>query len=736
MGLSAEPFSSEEMTWATRRFLEHLARVRPLVLVIDDVQWADLTLVRSVESVADLVRDASILIVLVGRPELEDAFDLASRSGWSPPIVLEPLPDQAVRALVAQLLPGETAEAALVERVRRAAQGNPLFVEQLVASWKDSGDQDHADGPAGSGRTDGWQVPATLEALLRSRLDRLPATPRGVVERGAVIGQVFTQSAVTALWDGEMAGAIDSVLAGLERGRFVRPDVSPYSEDDTWAFVHLLVRDTAYEGILKRARAELHERFAMWLKARSGDRIAELTEIVAYHLEQAFVLRRDLGPVDSAAEDVADRAVSALEESAGLASARFDYLSASRFLKRAADLRETRPPDLFRLITRAMDHAVKADAIDEAVRLRDGARTDPPDPASGARRKSVEIIIAALRNRAPPGQLLPELKEACRTLGSVGDIEGEIICLRRQATLLGWLGRLGEARRASLQASTLARMEGRTDLELDALAHVAMCAMFDSSRVDPAIDLCRNLIREHEGDHRYRLRLTRPLATLIAVQGDIEEARSLLDGLARLHEELGLDQVAHNAEARAFVEIAAGDPDALERVLKPLYLETQESGKLAYTGSHAALLAHAAIDRGQIDDALDLSDVARSVTAPDDYDAQVGWRTARGLALAASGELIESQTLLREALEIVEATEDIYLLGETLLDFARVEGDLDRREEAEKLIDRATAIFEAKGSGAGMMRVERLREAWDRKAATRFPCQRAGRESNPQPSDP
>ena len=230
----------------------------------------------------------------------------------------------------------------------------------------------------------------------------------------------------------------------------------------------------------------------------------------------------------------------------------------------------------------------------------------------------------------------------------------------------------GEARKASLQSSALARQAGRTDLELDALAHVAMCAVFDSSHVDTAIELCRNMILEHEGDHRYRLRLTRPLATLIAVRGDPDEARSLLDDLTRLHEELGMDQIAHNAEARAFVEEAAGDADALERVIRPLYDEKRRSGEVAYTGSHAALLAHAAIDRGRIDEALHLSDVARSVSTPDDYDAQVGWRSARGLALAASGEPIEAETLLREAVAIVEATEDINLLGVTLLDLARV----------------------------------------------------------------
>ena len=127
-------------------------------------------------------------------------------------------------------------------------------------------------------------------------------------------------------------------------------------------------------------------------------------------------------------------------------------------------------------------------------------------------------------------------------------------------------------------------------------------------------------------------------------------------------------------------------------------------------GRYAALLAHAAIDRGRIDEALrSLGCRGDPYRPPDDYDAQAGWRRARGLALAANGDSIEAETLLREAVAIVEATEDINLLGATLLDLAHVVEEVGRRADAEMLIDRAAALFEAKGSGAGTARIERLR---------------------------
>ena len=162
---------------------------------------------------------------------------------------------------------------------------------------------------------------------------------------------------------------------------------------------------------------------------------------------------------------------------------------------------------------------------------------------------------------------------------------------------------------------------------------------------------------------------------------------------------------------RAFVEESAGDAESLERVVRPLYDETRQNGEVAYVGSYAALLAHAVLDLGRVGEALQLSDVSRSVSTNEDYDAQVGWRSARGLAMAASGEPIEAETLLREAIEIVEATEDINLLGVTLLALAKVVGERGRQEEAEMLIDRAADLFDTKGSGAGVARIERLRES-------------------------
>ena len=144
------------------------------------------------------------------------------------------------------------------------------------------------------------RCPATIQALLRSRLDVLSLAERSVLERGSVVGQVFYRDAVAELGSEPDLDDLGRRLERLALSRFVRPDVSPFEGDEAWAFVHLLVRDATYEGMLKRARSELHERFARWLRGRAGDRLPEFEEIVGYHLEQAYVLRRELGPLDDA----------------------------------------------------------------------------------------------------------------------------------------------------------------------------------------------------------------------------------------------------------------------------------------------------------------------------------------------------------------------------------------------------------------------------------------------------
>jgi predicted ATPase len=194
-------------------------------------------------------------------------------------VLLEPLGADETETLIESLAP---VDESLRERIREAAEGNPLFVEEMVAMVRESADDDVT-------------VPPTIQALMAARLDQLEALERSVLQRGAVEGRVFHRGAVQALAPDEPQAVAQ--LTALVRKELVRPDRAQLRGEDAFRFRHLLIRDAAYAALPKSARAGLHERFAAWLMAH-GSELVELDEILGYHLEQAVTYRGELGSDD------------------------------------------------------------------------------------------------------------------------------------------------------------------------------------------------------------------------------------------------------------------------------------------------------------------------------------------------------------------------------------------------------------------------------------------------------
>ena len=264
--------ATDEIAFGVRRLLEARAAERPLVVLLDDLHWGEPAFLDLVEQVADLSRDAPILLVCLARPELLDR-----RPGWSggklnaTSVLLEPLAADETDELIDGLLDGHPLDIGLRRRIAVAAEGNPLFVEEMLAMVHERG-------------ADEVSVPPTIQALLAARLDQLPRPERATLERGAVEGQVFHRGAVQALAPEEPTSR--RTLLGLVRKELVRPSPAMLAGDDAFRFRHLLIRDAAYEALPKATRAELHERFADWM-SEHGDALVELDEILGYHLEQA-----------------------------------------------------------------------------------------------------------------------------------------------------------------------------------------------------------------------------------------------------------------------------------------------------------------------------------------------------------------------------------------------------------------------------------------------------------------
>ena len=338
-GLRGTPAEADETHWAVRRLVESLGRRGQVVLVLDDVHWAEPALLDVVEHLADWSRDTPLLLAALARPEfLDDRPQWGGGKLNASTVLLEPLADAAAAGLLDNLeggLPGGRRIGVDTRaRILRAAGGMPLYVEQMLAMLVDEGWAGTDDGPTGDRRQ--VDVPPTIAALLAARLDRLPPGERAALEAASVVGLTFYRDAVAELASADPKSAAGSLMA-LSRKELIRPTTSDLPAEEAFRFLHVLLRDTAYAAIPKARRAELHERFARWLDKRSEQLGTDEDEFVGHHLEQVVRLRRELGPTTAATRELAGSAAVRLAAAARRLLAA-DPASAGSLFDRAAAL--------------------------------------------------------------------------------------------------------------------------------------------------------------------------------------------------------------------------------------------------------------------------------------------------------------------------------------------------------------------------------------------------------------
>src|SRR5215217_5982490 len=339
IGLRPAPVTSEDAAWAVRRFLEVLADRHPLVVVVDDLHWAKPALLDLIEQVVALAREAQLLLVAVARPEL-----LEQRPGWSggrlnaSTMLLEPLADEESATLLEHLAGEATLPADATDRITRTAEGNPLFLEELLAMLIEEGRLQRDGQRWVANDLAAAATPPTIQALLAARLDRLAGEERALLDRASVMGQAFDRAAVLALTPEPARTEADAHLLALVRKELLRPAPAPFGGRDGFAFRHQLVRDAAYDSLPKQTRAELHERYAGWLGEAFAARGAEVTEVLGWHLERAYRLLTELGPVDAHGREVAAAASARLAAAGHVATGRGDLPAAANLLERAIAL--------------------------------------------------------------------------------------------------------------------------------------------------------------------------------------------------------------------------------------------------------------------------------------------------------------------------------------------------------------------------------------------------------------
>jgi class 3 adenylate cyclase/tetratricopeptide (TPR) repeat protein len=698
-GASATP---DEIAWAFRKLLETKASELPVVCLFDDIQWGEDTFLDLVEHVADLSRGVPILLLCMARPDLLDR-----RPAWSggklnaTSVLLEPLSEQETGELMSRLLAGSALDEALQSRVRRAAGGNPLFVEEMLALVGESD-----DGTAVA-------VPPTIQALLAARLDQLDPSERHVLERGSVEGEVFHRGSVAALSQDETR--LDTRLTALVRKDLLRPEQAQLAGDDGYRFRHLLIRDAAYEALPKATRADLHERFASWLGQRGAD-LVELDEIVGYHLEQAVRYRSELGPLTDDQRRRAQEAGELLARAGRKALERGDRRAGANLLDRATHLLQKPHSnwvlvllDLGRCLAEAGDDLARSQLV-LAEALTEAEDLDRKDLQIRAR---LELsFVATLRGASQPEEQEQLAREAIAVLERHGDDEGLARAWFVLATSF-WVRSQWDTMRELLgQAIEHARRLGNRSIEIEAMTFVLAATMFGSTPVEDGLRVSQEILDDASDSRELQGWAVRMAGTFLALEGRFDEARERLARARAIFTDLGNNAALVGITFSAGpLEVWSGDSAAAERELRRGLELAQRIGDRGRVPNLAAGLAGAILDQGRTSDAEEYVNLARDEAHEADASAVALSRMAAARLLVRTGAVDDAVRLAQEAIAAVSGTQELFTLSTLLLDAAEVLQLAGHPDEAIAALREAIRVSERKGATALVRRAnERLEQ--------------------------
>jgi class 3 adenylate cyclase/tetratricopeptide (TPR) repeat protein len=711
LGLSAAA-PGQETSWAVRSLLETLASQRPLVVMLDDVHWGEPTFLDLVEYLAWWSSNSPILLVCSARPDL-----LEARPAWASAIPeattvrLDPLTEHEAERLIENLLGPAPLEREVRAGIRRTAEGNPLFVEEILRMLVDDGLLRRGNGQwIASADLSEIHIPPTINALLSARLERLSHVERAVIQRASVVGKVFSWGAITELSPEPERPAVGGHLHSLVRRELIRPDRSRFAEEeDAFRFSHILIRDAAYAATTKETRAELHERFAGWLEGRTADRLNEFEEVVGYHLEQAHRYRSELGDGE-ALPRLAARAAERLSAAGQRALASIDIPAAISLLSRATSLMESGDPnrierlvDLAEALTEAAQFERARNVLHEAAQeaekrdddrltahvvvaewiVKSGEGTSEVDRAEGDSLRAIEV----LRRHADDGGL-------ARAWG--------VVASARWRT-----GRGAAAEEALEQARRHAVSAGDHLRVADSLLTLSAVLVQGPQPADEAARRAEAILEEHAGNRTIEAYMSHALAHLRAWQGRFDEARRFARRYRDILRENGQEaNWADSSECEGDVELLAGDSGRAVEILSEGQRRTEEIGSTDATV--LPFLARALFLSGRWEEAEGPALLAIE-------RAQPLWKTVAQTVLAqvrARQERAEEAVRLAgEAIDSLEKSDYLVFQGCASLGMAEVLQRLGRGDEAIPFRKEAVRRFEQKGAIVWVDRATAHRES-------------------------
>jgi len=704
-GVSERDSAPEERSWAVRRFLEVVAESRPLVVVFDDIHWGEPTFLDLIEHITDWSRGVPILVLCMARPDLLDV-----RSTWgggkfnAATISLEPLPDRDCVDLIANLLGRADLPEEAQIRILEHAEGTPLFVEEMLGMLIDDrrlvrdGDRWSAVGDLSA-----VEVPPTIQALLAARLDRLNGDERAVIQRAAVEGKQFHLGAVRMLLGDGQELDVRGTLMGLVRRDLIVPDRSLLPGDEAFRFRHLLIRDAAYDAAPKALRAQLHERFASWLVDVAGDHVAEQEEIVAYHLERAFRLLEELGPLTDEGSAIGLQAADRYRACARRASERGDESTAAALYRHVVDLLPDAHPEGPRALFDFAHALLSAYEAPAALAAADEAMSAAATAGDGqlewmARVDRTQALLMVDPHARATEDVRTEFSQALEAFEQLGDDRG-LAETWLAMTEVDWMScsfddALGSAERAAQHARAV---DDRRLLQRVFLKQQA-AQMFGSTRPEEAL-LTIEAMRTEIGDDG-------PIGPISLVhesiyasyQGDLDRARRLSDEAMRVAERVGNRfLIAASAGFRGDIEMLAGDPSKAEPHVRRENEVLLALGDDGHRSTSEAGLAIVLCDLGQTAEAESLATDAISLAAEDDLASQVFGRVALAHLRTTQGSHDDAVAVAREAVEMYAHAQSPEQSGRIWFALAHALRGAGRDEEATGAAQTALAFFERKG---------------------------------------
>ena len=695
--LGAEEGSAapEEIFWAVRRLLEELARSQPLIVILEDLHWAERSLLELIDHVEESAHDTPIFLLCVARPDLAERHPT-----WDP---------STTRALMVQALPPEHSLELLADvagelvvstyarrRVVEMAGGNPLFIEQTISMLVDESIAGGSEA-RGNGGSDFDAVPLapSIQMILASRLDRLDNQERAALECMSVAGLEISSEGICYLFGREA----EKELGSLTKKEFVEP-----ARGGGCRFRHALIRDAAYRSISKARRAKLHERLAVWMDETLGPRVTDYEEIIGYHFEQAFKLRRDLAPRDRSLRELASSAAQRLSAAGTRAHSRDDMEAVKNLMSRAKQLYEaagTKPLEVMTALGDALIDLRDMSGCEQLAR-----EAEEISQRSGDRRFEAYArwLRSSIESRKGPdyttADIIAEAQTVIELCNQIGDQAGRARGLGHLTWGYVTAGMNALAVESGRAARDAARHAGSAHDEAWSREITLDAMVIGPTPASEALAEVQESLRwaEEVSNRRMEAVLYYKRAELEVMSGRMGAARLSIAAGQAVVDDLGASDsllVARCFDAfDAYVHL--GMAELAETELTQCDRVFVESDEASIAASVKARWAELLVSQGRYEEAEELTEASESATSSDDHDVHIRCRINRARIETHQGNHRRAEELAVDACTLADMTDWLNLRGQAGLCLGEVRSARGRKEDAAREFERAQELFEQK----------------------------------------